>query len=93
MSIYTYSNNWSENQILETARELKGKVLKDIDQKGWLVNGGNKGRIGNMIQEDFFGIPANSDRAADFKYHGIELKVTPVKRNQKEGFSSKERLI
>ena len=93
MSTYTYSNKWSESQILEAAKELKGKVLKDIDKKGWLANGGNKGRIGNMIQEDFFGIPANSDRAADFKYHGIELKVTPVKRNQKEGFSSKERLV
>lgn len=93
MSRYTYSKDWTIDEILEKSQELEGLALRDIDQKGWLKNTSNKGAIGNMIQEDFFGIPANSDREADFNFHGIELKVTPIKRKKGEGFSSKERLV
>ncbi len=93
MSRYTYTKDWTIDKILEKAQELEGLSLRDIDQKGWLKNTSNKGAIGNMIQEDFFGIPANSKREADFNFHGIELKVTPIKRKKCEGFSSKERLV
>jgi len=93
MSRYTYSKDWTVEEIVEKAQELEGVALKDIDQKGWLKNTSNKGAIGNMIQEDFFGIPANSKREADFNFHDIELKVTPIKRKRGEGFSSKERLV
>lgn len=93
MSKYVYSKDWSIDDIVTKSQELEGISLKDIDRKGWLKNTGNKGAIGNMIQEDFFGIPANSDRAADFVHHEIELKVTPIKRKKREGFSSKERLV
>lgn len=46
-----------------------------------------------MIQSDFFGIPANSIKGADFEHHHIELKVTPILKNKKVGYSSKERLV
>ncbi|WEB80845.1 Sau3AI family type II restriction endonuclease [Vagococcus lutrae] len=94
MSVYLYSEDWSVSDILEASDKLEGKSLGELDKRGWLQNGGNKGRIGNMIQSDYFGIPANSDRGADFNYHGIELKVTPVKK-AKTGklYSSKERLV
>ena len=93
MSRYTYTKDWTVEKIVEKAQELEGLALRDIDQKGWLKNTSNKGAIGNMIQEDFFGIPANSNREADFNFHDIELKVTPIKRKKNEGFSSKERLV
>lgn len=93
LSTYNYSKDWSVSDILEASKEIEGKSLSQIDLSGWLSNGGNKGRIGNMIQEDYFGIPANSDRGADFIHHGIELKVTPVKKLKRSGFSSKERLV
>jgi len=93
MSTYTYTKDWKVEDILEKAKELEGKSLGEIDLSNWLMKGGNKGRVGNMIQSDFFGIEPNSDREADFKHHGIELKVTPVKRKRKDGFSSKERLV
>lgn len=94
MSEYQYSKSWSINDILKISKKLEGKKLKEVDHSNWLANGGNKGRIGNMIQADYFGIPANSDRAADFCHHGIELKVTPVKKAKRGNiYSSKERLV
>lgn len=93
MSVYNYSKEWSVEDILKISQELEGQYLGDLDKSGWLKNGGNKGRVGNMIQEDYFGIPANSDRAADFNHHGIELKVTPVKEVRGGLYSAKERLV
>lgn len=90
--VYTYDEYWSEEQIYIRARELEGRKLGDIDKSGWLDKGTNKGRIGNMIQEDFFGIEANSSRESDFVHHNIELKVTPVLKNR-NGYASKERLV
>lgn len=90
--VYKYNQYWSEEQIFTTARELEGQKLGDIDKSGWLDKGTNKGRIGNMIQEDFFGIKANSSRESDFVHHDIELKVTPVLKNN-NGYTSKERLV
>lgn len=89
---YQYNEYWTVEEIFSKAEELEGKMMSDIDKSGWLINGGNKGRIGNMIQEDFFGIKANSLRESDFVHHDIELKVTPVLKNGK-GYSSKERLV
>lgn len=90
---YVYSESWTEQQIFDTAEELVGKKLGDLDKSGWLKKKKDKGNIGNMIQADFFGIPANSNRGADFIYHGIELKVTPILKKKRVGYRSKERLV
>lgn len=90
---YVYSEKWTEQQIFEVAEELVGKKLGDLDKSGWLKRKKDKGSIGNMIQSDFFGIPANSIKGADFKYHNIELKVTPILKKHRVGYSSKERLV
>lgn len=91
--VYKYDKYWTEKDIFKTARELVGQKLGDIDKSGWLNKGANKGRVGNMIQEDFFGIKANSSRESDFNYHNIELKVTPILKKKTVGYSSKERLV
>ncbi|MFE4426485.1 Sau3AI family type II restriction endonuclease [Peribacillus butanolivorans] len=88
-----YSESWSEQQIFDLAEELVGKKLGDLDKSGWLKRKKDKGSIGNMIQSDFFGIPANSIKGADFEHHHIELKVTPILKKKKVGYSSKERLV
>ncbi|MEH6944740.1 Sau3AI family type II restriction endonuclease [Bacillus sp. JJ722] len=90
---YIYSESWTEQQIFDTAEELVGKKLGDLDKSGWLKRKKDKGSIGNMIQSDFFGIPANSIKGADFEHHHIELKVTPILKKKKVGYSSKERLV
>ena len=91
--MYKYNETWTEENIYEVAKSLEGKTLGQLDKSGWLdKKKQDKGAIGNMIQSDFFGIPANSIKGPDFIYHDVELKVTPVLKNRK-GFSSKERLV
>ncbi|MFB6200084.1 MAG: MutH/Sau3AI family endonuclease [Candidatus Nanohaloarchaea archaeon] len=55
----------------------------------------SKSAISNLIEEDYFGIPQNSLEEPDFEETGIELKVTPVYPNDKEGelLRPKERLV
>lgn len=91
--MYIYSEDWTEDEIFARAEELVGRSLSEIDKSGWLEKKADKGRIGNMIQSDYFGIPANSIRESDFIHHDIELKVTPILRRQRAGYSSKERLV
>lgn len=92
-----YDETWSVEDIVKEAHKLIGKKLGEIDKSGWLdpnrSERSDKGRIGNMIQADYFGIPANSDKEADFKYHGIELKVTSIKKLKDGTYSAKERLV
>ncbi|MED4040358.1 Sau3AI family type II restriction endonuclease [Niallia taxi] len=90
---YMYSETWTEQKIFDVAEELVGKRLGELDKSGWLKKKKDKGNIGNMIQSDFFGIPANSIKGADFGHHHIELKVTPILKKPKAGYTSKERLV
>ncbi|MFN3634015.1 Sau3AI family type II restriction endonuclease, partial [Exiguobacterium profundum] len=53
----------------------------------------SKGALGHIIEESHFGYPINSDARPDFEELGIELKVTPFKRNKNGTYSSKERLV
>lgn len=80
---YNYSESWTEQQIFDAAKELIGMKLGELDKTGWLRRKKDKGSIGNMIQSDFFGIPANSIKGPDFEYHNIELKVTPILKRKK----------
>lgn len=80
----------SKTSILSKARELIGKSLKSIDEKGILASG--KGAIGNLIQENWFGIAVNNTPEPDFPEANLELKVTPfiLRFNKKR---AKERLV
>lgn len=53
----------------------------------------NKGNLGQLIEEKFFHYLCNSDSRPDFSEAGVELKVTPYKRNKNGTLSAKERLI
>lgn len=53
----------------------------------------NKGNLGQIIEERFFHYSCNSDSRADFYEAGVELKVTPYKKNLNGSLSAKERLI
>jgi len=95
--MFVYNEDISEEDILTYAVQLEGKRLKDIgdldEVNNWLSKSKNKGAIGNAIQVVYFGIPANSVKEADFNYHNLELKVTPIKKNKNKTYSSKERLV
>ena len=52
-----------------------------------------KGSLGGIIEESLFGIEANGESEPDFIDAGIELKVTPYRRNKDNTLSAKERLV
>lgn len=73
-------------KILKKANSIIGMRFRELDQLNTFGNTKgnnktNKGILGNIVQENVFGIPANSNSQPDFIKQGIELKVTRVKQN------------
>ncbi|MBM6971774.1 restriction endonuclease [Mordavella massiliensis] len=52
-----------------------------------------KGGLGELIEERFFHYQSNNDARPDFDKAGVELKVTPYRKNKNGTLSAKERLI
>lgn len=82
----------SEREIFDITRSAMHKTFGDfgLDET---YNGRNKGGLGGFVEENVFKYSANSDDNPDFIDAGIELKVTPIKKNQDGSISSKERLV
>lgn len=84
-----------ENAILARAKDLVGLsvlnviLMSPFDNKTKL-DPKNKGAIGNIIEEHWFGIKNNPSPEPDFIDAGIELKVIPLEP-KKNGLSVKER--
>ncbi|WP_392434233.1 Sau3AI family type II restriction endonuclease [Finegoldia magna] len=85
-------------------KQLIGKTFRDVIEASVIeenaeeynygaINKKNKGKLGQIIEENFFGYKINSDPRADFYEAGVELKVTPYKLNKNGTISAKERLI
>ncbi|WP_218184521.1 MutH/Sau3AI family endonuclease [Pelistega indica] len=54
----------------------------------------NKGSLGTLLEEFFYGYKPNSKKEADFDKVGVELKVTPFEKHQKkEEYKAGERLV
>lgn len=83
----------TEEELIYKARQAEGKTFGEIDKSGRIDNERAKGHLGQIIEESFFGYEVNSKSEADFTELGIELKVTPVKRNKNKTLSAKERLV
>lgn len=82
----------SEEEILEHAKKLKGKALRDwVPASGSLSESkpGDKGAVGQLV-ERAFGLKRSSEQRPDFGAAGIELKVVPLKRGSRS-VRSKER--
>ncbi|MBB2483349.1 restriction endonuclease [Bacillus sp. APMAM] len=80
-------------ELMEKAIEAEGKTFGEIDKHGRLLNVKSKGGLGQVVEESFFGYSVNSEARPDFENLGIELKVTPFKRNKNGQLSAKERLV
>lgn len=83
------------DSIEEYARQLIGKTFREAVNAG-LDNDsldGSKGRLGNLIEENYFGYDINSRQLPDFEEVGVELKVTPYKVSSKGEKVAKERLV
>ena len=81
----------SEEEILSITQKCLNKTFGELGLSS--INKSNKGGLGGFIEENIFKYSANSDDNPDFIDAGIELKVTPVKKNQDGTYSSKERLV
>ena len=81
----------SESEILSLTKQCLKKTFRDL---GLLSsNQLNKGGFGTFVEENVFKYSANNDDNPDFIDAGIELKVTPIKKNNDGSYSSKERLV
>jgi len=83
---------YTADEVLEKANEAIGKTFGEIDKTNRLKKG-NKGGLGQVIEESLFEYKVNSDARADFEEAGVELKVTAFKRNKNGTISAKERLV
>lgn len=53
----------------------------------------NKAYFGHVLETDVYNYNINSNSTPDFEEAGIELKVTPYKKNKNNTLSAKERLV
>lgn len=63
-----------KESIIEYAEKAKDKKISDLFDIQFDFNSKDKGAVGNLIQEHYFGIPRNSSTEPDFEEAGIELK-------------------
>lgn len=96
----------SRKSIEEYARRLIGTSLLEVLGEAGVDNemsSKGKGKLGNLVEEKYFGYKVNSRKEADFKKAEVELKVSPLKRirkkenskllREREGLSAKERIV
>lgn len=92
---------YAQKLIGKSFREIRNEddekfemmVKESIEYKVKHENKNCKGRLGEIIEEQFFHYPCNNDSRPDFPDAGVELKVTPYKKNKNGSLSAKERLI
>ncbi len=87
------NRNLTKEEILSKGKEVIGKTFGELGYYQEKLNKNAKGGLGTFLEEEVFGYSANSDAAPDFEYAGIELKLTPYKKNNNGTYSSKERLV
>ena len=88
--------HYSREEIEVISKSIIGKSFKDIISMNYYVldeSGVKKGSLGNIIEQSLFGIEPNQYSEPDFIDAGIELKVTPYKKNKDNTLSAKERLV
>jgi len=84
----------SAESIIDYAKNLKGKSLRDVCGKEIEKHGyKGKGNFGQILEKFYFGYEPNSDAEPDFIEAGLELKSTPLKTLKNGEFRSKERLV
>lgn len=80
--------------IEDYAKKLIGKKFSDIsNETSRTSNEKAKGGLGQFVEEEYFHYECNSNPTPDFEEAGVELKVTPYKKNSSGRTSAKERLV
>ncbi len=83
----------TKESVMRRAQELVDAKIPfgALDVSGRLSDN-NKGDLGQIIEEGWYGYRPNSDAEPDFAEAGVELKVSPYKYTR-NGVSAKERLV
>ena len=86
---------YTKEEVTSIAKSLIGKTFGELKVKSYeeKLEEYNKGSYGHILEEDVYGYGINSNKNADFEEAGIELKVTPYKKNKNGTVSAKERLV
>ena len=77
LKIRDFSNATSE-EIISRTKLVVNRNVTDFVPSSIKINRKDKGDIGNLIQEYWYGIKRNSISEPDFTKEGIELKMVPV---------------
>ena len=88
--------HYSKEEIAVISQSVIGKSFREIRDVELITiedEKVQKGSMGGIIEEYLFGIEPNWESEPDFIDAGIELKVTPYKRNKDNTLSAKERLV
>lgn len=87
-------NPKDKNSIIEYAKKLKGKSLREVCDPTILEHSySGKGNFGQVLEKFYFGYEPNSIAEADFAEIGMELKSSPLKQLKNNEYRSKERLV
>lgn len=87
-------NPSDKNSIIEYAKKLKGKSLRQVCNPNILEHSySGKGNFGQVLEKFYFGYEPNSSAEADFAQIGMELKSSPLKQLKNNEYRSKERLV
>ena len=84
---------YTKEEIMLIAKNLVGKTFGEINNYKTVSDSYNKGSYGHILEEDVYHYSINSNSTPDFENAGIELKVTPYKKNKNGTLSAKERLV
>lgn len=97
------TKNYTEEEIKILAQSAIGKTFGELqdmnvktiksDEYDEEEEKFNKAFFGHIFENDVYKYGSNSISAPDFEDAGIELKVTPYKRNKDNTLSAKERLV
>lgn len=96
VSIEEYARKLIGKTFLEVCEEDIGKqsiIKEEGNYKADHENKKRKGGLGELIEERYFHYHSNNDACPDFDKAGVELKVTPYKKNKNGSISAKERLV
>lgn len=97
------AKSYTEDEIQILAKSALGKTFKELNNMNvtTIYNNEynkddekfNKAFFGHLFETNVYGYNINSISAPDFIDAGIELKVTPYKKNKDNTLSAKERLV
>ncbi|XOB62266.1 Sau3AI family type II restriction endonuclease [Campylobacterota bacterium DY0563] len=83
----------NKKSIINYAKQLVNKSLRDICNEDIVSNKNNKGGFGQLLEKFYFLYEPNSETEPDFKEVNLELKSSPIKKLKRLDYVSKERLV